>query len=361
MLVRRVSNYLSRESVPWYLIFSVLLLVLLLIDYFGTLLGFFLRNNSPIGAIFQNVSDRIPFFLSYIIAPGLALAIPVGLGRLGKDSELKALYALGVKPSRMLGVFVVFGLCMSALQFYSTNVWQPAAEERFKVSFAKLFGSEPSNTQELKSFRSLDGSTLFHAGTISPRLEDAKATPKPENKKIADLYGVSVITTEGTYTASRGVWDANTKTWQLFTVYHTKVDGSVNGAPETRKEFPFEAALETDAKLPEYLSLPDLIERASNTALSQQDQFEANYRLQRRFADPLAPLFMALLSAVVGLAIASRALGFLVSIVVIASYWALWITSQQLAASQAVPFWFAAWLPTFCFAAMVLVAYRRLS
>jgi lipopolysaccharide export system permease protein len=352
VLVRRVSSYLLRESVPLYVLGVVVLLVLLVIDYFGTLLGFFLRQNSPLALILQNVSDRIPFFLSYMIAPGLAFAIPVGLGRLGKDSELKALYALGVRPSRMLGVFVVFGLAMSAFQFYSTNVWQPAAEERFKVSFAKLFNSEPTNTQELKTYRSPDGKTLFHAGTIAPKLED---------KKIADLYGVSVITQDGTYTAARGVWDASTKTWQLFTVYRTNVDGTFAGAPETRREFGFEAALEPDAKLPEFLSLPDLIQRASSRAQSQQERFDANYKLQRRFADPLAALMMALLGAAVGLGISSRAIGFLVTIVVLAAYWALWIMGQQLAASQAVPFWFAAWLPTFVFGAAVVFAYRRLS
>jgi lipopolysaccharide export system permease protein len=352
MLVRRVSSYLLRESVPLYLLGVVTLLILLVIDYFGTLLGFFIRSNSALGDILQNVSDRIPFFLSYMIAPGLAFAIPVGLGRLGKDSELKALYALGVRPSRMLGVFVVFGLAMSAFQFYSTNVWQPIAEERFKVSWAKLFGSEPSNIQELKSYRSLDGKTLFHAGTIAPTTG---------NKKIADLFGVSVITPQATYTAARGVWDSNTKTWQLYTVYRTNVDGSFAGAPETRREFPFETALEPDAKLPEYLSLPDLIERASSRTQSLQEQFDANYKLQRRFADPLAALMMALLGAAVGLGISSRAIGFLVTIVVIAAYWALWMVGQQLAASQAVPFWFAAWMPTFVFGAAALVAYRRLS
>jgi lipopolysaccharide export system permease protein len=352
MLARRVSLYLLRESVPLYLLGVVVFLVLLVIDYFGTLAGFFFRNNSPLPLILQNVSDRIPFFLSYMIAPGLAFAIPVGLGRLGKDSELKALYALGVRPSRMLRVFILFGLVMSAFQFYSTNVWQPAAEERFKVSFAKLFGSEPSNTQELKSFASPDGKSLFHAGTIAPKREDSK---------LADLYGVSVITPDGTYTASRGVWDARARTWQLFTVYRTDVNGVLAGAPETRREFAFEAALEPDAKLPEYLSLPDLMARANSTAQSQQDRYDANYKLQRRFADPLAALMMALLGAAVGLTISSRAIGLLVTVLVIAGYWALWITGQQLAASQAVPFWFAAWLPTMVFAGAVVAAYRRFS
>ncbi|MEY4532191.1 MAG: hypothetical protein RLZZ156_2914 [Deinococcota bacterium] len=352
MLVRRVSLYLLRESVPLYFVGVLTILVLLILDYFATLIGFFIRNNSPIGLILQNVADRIPFFLSYMIAPSLAFAIPVGLGRLGKDSELKALFALGVRPTWMLWVFVVFGLCVTSFQFYSTNVWQPTADERFKTSFSKLFNSEPSTTQELKSFASPDGKTLFHAGTVSP---------KPEDKKVADLYGVAVITEEGTFTATRGTWDARAKTWQLFTVYHTDKTGKLEGVPQVRKEFTFQAALEPDAKLPEHLSLPELAKRAESTTQSVQERYIANYHFQRRFADPLAALMMALLGAAVGLTISSRATGFLVTIVVVAVYWGMWMTGQQLASSQAVPFWFAAWLPTILFSIGTLVAFRRLS
>ncbi len=352
MLVRRVSLYLLRESVPLYFIGVITILVLLLLDYLATLIGYFLRNDSPITLILQNVADRIPFFLSYMIAPALAFAIPVGLGRLGKDSELKALYALGVRPASMLWVFIAFGVCITGFQFYSTNVWQPSAQERFNKSFSKLFNSEPSSTQELKTYRSLDGKTLFHAGTVAPQAED---------KKIADLYGVAVITPEGTFTATRGKWDSRAKTWQLFTVYRTDKNGQLTGVPEVRQEFAFEAALEPDAKVPEHLSLPDLFTRASSTTQSVQEQYVANYTLQRRFADPFAALMMALLGAAVGLGISSRATGFLATIVVLASYWALWIMGQQLAASQAVPFWFAAWLPTMIFSVGAVVAMRRLS
>jgi lipopolysaccharide export system permease protein len=352
MLVRRVSLYLLRESVPLYFIGVFTILLLLILDYFASLIGFFIRNNSPIELIFQNIADRIPFFLSYMIAPSLAFAIPVGLGRLGKDSELKALFALGVRPAWMLWVFVAFGLCVTAFQFYSTNIWQPAADERFKASFSKLFNSEPSTTQELKSFKSPDGKTVFHAGTVAPKLE---------NKKIADLYGVAVITEEGTFTATRGTWDATAKTWELFTVYRTDKNGVLDGVPQVRKEFTFQAAIEPDAKIPEHLSLPDLASRASSTAQSVQERYTANYFLQRRFADPLAALMMALLGAAVGLTISSRATGFLVTIVVVAVYWGMWMTGQQLASSQAVPFWLAAWLPTMLFAVGTLLAFRRLS
>ncbi|TAG76662.1 MAG: hypothetical protein EAZ21_16155, partial [Betaproteobacteria bacterium] len=53
----------------------------------------------------------------------------------------------------------------------------------------------------------------------------------------------------------------------------TGINGTFAGAPETRREFGFEAALEPDAKLPEFLSLPDLIQRASSRAQSQQERF----------------------------------------------------------------------------------------
>ena len=98
MLARRIPLYLLREAVPLYLIGIVTLLLLLLIDYFAFLLGYVIANRSPATLILQSVLDRVPFFLSYMLAPALAFALPVGLGRLAKDSELKALYAAGIRP-----------------------------------------------------------------------------------------------------------------------------------------------------------------------------------------------------------------------------------------------------------------------
>ena len=95
---RRLPLYLVREVAPLYAFGVATLLVLLLIDLFASLLGYLFRFRPPVSLIFQVVLDRLPFLLSYSLAPALAFAILVGLGRVAKDSELKAAFANGVRP-----------------------------------------------------------------------------------------------------------------------------------------------------------------------------------------------------------------------------------------------------------------------
>jgi lipopolysaccharide export system permease protein len=351
MLVRRIPLYLLREAVPLYMVGVVTILVLLVLDYFASLAGHFLRNQTPILIIAQNLLYRVPFFLSYMLAPALAFGIPVGLGRIGKDSELKVLFALGIQPLPPIWTFVGFGFLVFILSFINTNLWQPTADALWKESFSKMFNSQPTTTQELKSYASADG-TVFHAGTVAPKKEDLKN---------ADLFGVTIINTNGTYTATRGLWDWRQKTWELYTVYHTDASGKLKPIPEPRRVFAFSAALEPDAKPPQQLPLGELWKRANTPGLSQEEAYTASYLLQRRFADPSAAVMMALLGAAVGLTISSRATGFLLTIVVLAGYWALWTMGGQLAASFALPFWFVAWLPTIVFAVVAAFALRRLT
>jgi lipopolysaccharide export system permease protein len=352
MLARRIPLYILRETVPLYVVGVVTILVLLLIDYFATLIGYFLNNRTPVAFVLVNVWDRIPFFLSYMIAPALAFALPVSLGRLAKDSELKALYANGVRPLSLMWVLLGFGLLITGLAFVNSNLWQPSAEARFKESYYKLFNSEPSKTQDVKSYASEDGKMLFHAGTISPRTNDAKT---------ADLYGVVVITPDGTYTATRGEWDSRQQLWELYNVFRTDGESRLDDQPTVSRRFAFRAAIEPDAKLPEYLSLPELSARAALPGLSAQEAYDANYKLQRRFSDPLAALVMAFAGALFGLLTPNRAFAFAGTIAIVAVYWGLWITGQNLAAAQAVPFWVAAWLPPFVFALGSIFGLRRLA
>jgi lipopolysaccharide export system permease protein len=352
---RRLPFYLLREFVPLYVLGIGTLLVLLTIDFFATLIALFLNRQTSLALVFQTWADRLPFFVSYILAPALAFAILVGLGRLAKDSEIKAAFATGVPPLALVVPALGFGVLIVIVGFLNSNFLQPQADARFLDSLYRVAGSPGApRTQNLKSFANPDGSVLYHAGTLTPRIE----TPE-----IADLSGVMIVTREGTYTAPRGSWDATTKTWVLENTYFMpdKVGNSVEVRSEGRKVFPFTLEIEPDSRPPEHLPLPELIERSNNLALTPQDRYEASFKLHRRFSDPLAALVMAMIGAAIGVSVANRAWAFAGVILTIACYWVLWIFGQNLASSQAVPVLIAAWLPTAVFAVAGVIALRRLT
>jgi lipopolysaccharide export system permease protein len=352
MFARRLPFYLLREFVPLYLVGLITILMLLMIDFFAFLAASFINYRTSIDVMFRALIDRMPFFLSYMIAPSLAFAVLVGLGRLAKDSELKAVYSSGIRPITLLAPILLVGALATGLSWVNENIWRPVADQRFKTSYYAIWHSEPPRVQALKSYASENESILYHAGSI---------LPDKDNKQLAELSGVMITTTDGIYTATRGRWDAKAKTWELYNVYHTTdTETQAVSNPEVRRVFPFTLPVEPDLVPPEALPLPDLIARASSKVLSQSERYDAQFKLHRRFSDPLAAMLMAIVGGALGLTISNRAWGFAGTIALIAVYWGLWQIGFNLASAQALAAPLAAWLPSAIFGIGALFGLRRL-
>ena len=102
MLGRRLGWYLLGEFLPLFVVGVLMMLGLLTLNLFASYLAIFLNNRASLGLITQLLLDQIPQFLSLLLAPSLAFCILVGLGRVARDSELKALFASGVRPVVLL-------------------------------------------------------------------------------------------------------------------------------------------------------------------------------------------------------------------------------------------------------------------
>jgi lipopolysaccharide export system permease protein len=402
-LAWRFPSYLLREFVPLFLIFMPVLLVMMTIDHLSYTAGFVINNGASISLLFQSWIERFPFMISYITPPSLAITILIGLGRLAKDSELKAAYSAGVPPLRLVWPILLFAIPVTLGMFLNTNYVQPITEARVLETYNTLRGQPGGpRRQAIQSFVSPDGRTIYHAGMLTPREGDPNT---------ADLVGVMVVTDDGTWTSESGTWDAKAKTWELTNVSYTDAPldpdlrdpdlrdpdlrdpdlrdsgllepirsgqlpleppissptpdsstpaSSTPASPQLRRVFEFVAALSPDVRPPEHLSLPELIARARLETQTVLERYQAKYRLQTRFADPFACLVFALVATSVGLTVADRGGAFAAVIVFIAGYFMIWTPGKGLAGSQAVPYWVAAWLPALVFGTGSLLSLRRL-
>lgn len=357
---QRLWGYLLREVTPLYAVGIVTLLVLLIIDFFASLAGVFLRSRPPIALVGQLLLDRLPFLLSYSLAPALAFAILIGLGRLAKDSELKAAYALGVRPAGLLAPLLALGVLVGGLSFLNANWWQPIADARFLDDYYRVFNGQPApRFQETQSFASRDGRLLFHAGAM---------TPDPTDDRKARLSGVMVLEADparpgqnAVHTALSGEWDSAARTWELYSASTVRGAGGSTPVRTDRLSFPFEYDLPPFKLPPEHLGLDELRRRAASPSIGPDERYAAHFALQRRLADPMAALAMALVGGAMGLTVANRAWAFAGVIGLIFGYWILWTLGQDLAAGQSVNFAVAAWLPVAIFSAGGLAALRRLA
>jgi lipopolysaccharide export system permease protein len=355
----RFPSYLLREFVPLFFIFMPVLLVMMTIDHVSVVAGMVISNHAPFTLFLQSWIERFPFMISYITPPSLAITILIGLGRLGKDSELKAAYSAGVQPLRLAWPIMLFALPVTAGMFLNTNYLQPVADARVLDTWYKISGQPGAPKRKLiQSYASRDGQTVFHAGSMAPRDGDPNT---------ADLTGVMIVIPGGTWTSTQGVWDARAKTWELTNVTYTQAalnqddGGPMPSSPQVRRVFPFEGALSPDVRPPEHLALPELIVRANLETQTVLERYQANYRLQTRFADPFACVVFALVATSVGLTVANRGGAFAAVIVFIAGYFMIWTLGKGMAGSQAVPVWVAAWLPVMLFGTGSLLSLRRLT
>jgi lipopolysaccharide export system permease protein len=355
MLGRRLGWYLLREFLPLFLVGVAIMLVLLTLNLFAVYLAIFINNRASFGLILQLLADQLPQFLSLLLAPSLAFCILVGLGRVARDSELKAIFASGVSPIVLLVPILAIGVLVTALSWVNENIWRPNADAHYLKTYYAIIHTQPPRIQALKSYAN-DAGDLFHAGSLAPR---------EQNPNMADLSGVMVVTPSGIYTATKGLWDSSAKTWELYNVFYkpSSLQDGFQETPETRHVFAFTPPIEPDLRPSDQVSTSELQSRAVNDSksLSSVEIYDANFKLQRRFADPLAVLMMALVGGALGLTVSNRAWGFAATIGLMAAYWSLWQIGFNLAATQAIPAIVAAWLANAVFAVGAIVGLRRLT
>jgi lipopolysaccharide export system permease protein len=354
MPARRLGWYLLLEFAPLFLVGVWIMLLLLILNTLAVFLAIFLNNHAPLSAVVQLVFDQLPQFLSLLLAPSLAFCILVGLGRVARDSELKAIAASGVRPVALLAPILILGTIVTGISWVNENIWRPGADAHFLKTYYAILHTEPPVVQEIKSYATANGE-LFHAGSLSPRASDPN---------LADLNGVMIVNSTGIYTASKGLWDANAKTWELYNVFLKPniSSDSFQEMPEVRHVFGFSPPIENDLRPADQVGTKELYARATNTnlGLSKSEMYDASFKWHRRFADPLAALFMALVGGALGLSITNRAWGFAGTIALMAAYWSLWQIGFNLASAQAIPAAGAAWLANAVFAIGAVVGLRKL-
>ncbi|AFZ67532.1 putative permease [Deinococcus peraridilitoris DSM 19664] len=331
--------------------FAVFLL-LTTTDLISSIVGALLRNNASFALGLELYLARLPFLIGWVLPLAVPFAILIGFGRLAKDSELKALAAGGVRPISTLWPLVLLGLLVSAFGFYNANVLTPSGNVRFNDAWTRVWfnGSPNPPSQDLYTFRSQNGDTLFYAGRVQGDQNDSGR---------ATLSGVLIQTPTVTYSAQTGIWDARRKVWEFRSYWETRSDRPPVFRAETRRVRQTDL-LRPPSAPPEHLTLGELRQRARDTSLDIRDQRSYRFELQRRFADPLTALGFALAAGSLGLLLRNRAWSFAAIVLLIFSFYVVWSAMPQLVKLGAVPEMLAAWLPNVLLLLTSLIVARRL-
>lgn len=329
----RLSVYLLREVSSLYVIGISVFILLLLIDFLAVWARFLLEYSAPLGVIGRLLAFQMPYFLHLSLPITVVFAVLLATGRLAKDAELKAVYASGVPPLRLLLPLLGFGVLVSGLAVMNNGFLEPRGRVAYERTVASFFYERPPAELQNDVAYSVENQGIFFAGRV--RGMDG-------NPALAELQGVLIILEDGSQIAApSGVWDSDAKTWSLEAATRIAPDE----APEALGVYslPFDTRRELELLQPNQLSLDQLWGQIESVQAARGEVRDLLYEFHKRIADASGALIFALLGGALGLQLRGRSAGFAWTVVLLVVFYSLWTLSGSLHERRVLSPLAAAW------------------
>jgi lipopolysaccharide export system permease protein len=335
-VIPRLARYVLREASGLYLLGIAGLCLLLSIDFLTVLARFLVEQGAGAAAIGRLLAFKAPWFLHLTLPIAVVFAVLLASGRLAKDAELRAAYAGGVPPLRLLWPIVAAGALVSGVAVVNNGWLEPAGEAAYQAEIQSfLYARPPAATQTDAAFLVPDQGVYFAARLRADR----------DDLSLAELTGAFVMRVDGSILAApRGTWDATTRTWTLFDVEVTTPDGQRRVTASETIPFPLESTPEETLARPQQQTLTDLMHRVGTLEAAGADASVPRFELHRRLADASSASVFALVAGALGLRVRGRGGGFAWTITLLVLFWAAWTLTGTLYESGVLQPAVAAWM-----------------
>lgn len=164
-----LRRYILSETLQTWLVVTLVLLLILIINQFASVVGDAAANKLPRAAIMQVLGLTTVQYLTILIPVGYFLAIMLALARLYHDSEMAAMMACGVGPAQLYSAVLTLGLCLAALAGVLSLVVSPGALRQVEAFAAQAKREASIGLLEAGRFVSFaDGEAALYAEAITP-------------------------------------------------------------------------------------------------------------------------------------------------------------------------------------------------
>lgn len=160
--MRLISRSILRELAAPFLLGFAAYTFILLIRTILFLADFAVRRSATFLDVAKLAALSLPWMVVLTIPMAYLLAVLVGLGRLGADSELVALRSCGVGPAALYRPVLAAALVLSGVVLFLYNVVLPPANALLERSMVRLAATSIVNVAAPRTFREpRPGVTLF--------------------------------------------------------------------------------------------------------------------------------------------------------------------------------------------------------
>jgi LPS export ABC transporter permease LptF/LPS export ABC transporter permease LptG len=168
---RLLDVYIIREMLAPTGIGLLVFTFVLLIDQIPRLLAVLVARSADPGTILRVFVNLLPSILAVTIPMAFLLGVLLAFGRMASDSEIVALRAVGVSPSRMLAPVMMLATAMTAVTFYINAVALPAANQTHRELVFSLVVSKARTDVKPRTFNTdlLPGQMMLYVQDVEPQ------------------------------------------------------------------------------------------------------------------------------------------------------------------------------------------------
>jgi LPS export ABC transporter permease LptF/LPS export ABC transporter permease LptG len=326
--MRIIDKYICKEVFSHALVGLLIFTFVLFIPRLISLMTIVVRHSasaSRLGLLFLCV---FPYVLTFTLPMAVLVGVLIGLGRMSADSELIALSALGVGLRRVLvpvGVLATF----TALVTLTITLWiGPAAQRTFHQIWDELTSAQASYEVQPRTFQEFPGMVLYIQDIDTAATHWSGVFLAQQSDKSTELTLAQNAIVEAD--REQGKIDLHLNNGMVYVpnpTDPTRYSLQTFGKSELPVEFTGLKTANTSAPTATERTLSDLMSTTGKAS------YEARVEIQRRFAFPVACMVFALLA--VPLAArprrGGRAMGFIVSLLLVCGYYLMFIVGAGLA------------------------------
>jgi lipopolysaccharide export system permease protein len=342
------ERYLLRRSLTPLLIGTIVVLIALLLERLLRLLDLLVNKGSPFGLILRLLLNLIPHYIGIALPAAFFLAVLVAVNRMSADSELDAAQSFGIGPQRMVAPLLGLGMILLVVMIVVTGFVQPYSRYAYRaliyaITHATLrYGLEEGVFIHTEGGLTLMAEDISKKGSQLQRLFVYQQHQDGRSTTTTAAEGVLVGSTNDlrpTLRVSDGVQfftDKNGKLGSLtFNQFNWPLDLSSELSP-----FRWRGGYERE------LTLTELWQRMrAGTPDRKIDDIRAEFH--GRLVRSLSVIFLPFLAIPLGQAgrRGRRAYGFVLGLMILASYNNLLRFGEALADDGIVSPWLGLWAP----------------
>ena len=341
-MVRIADRYILGELLGPFLLGVGGFIVILVGDILYTLAEFLISARISMAVLVKLLAYKLPAILVVTFPVATLFAILLGLGRMERDRELRAMRLAGVSLARLFLPVFLFGVAMAVTAFATNEFLAPwANQEANAILHRAAFGEGAPRVREQVFFRG-PGNRVFYVEQVDH-----------DRRLLRNVMVYEVETPLPRVITAREATQ-NPNGWQLRNGVVRELDEEGFTRFESRFDVLEIAVNPAEASVGEERSPDEMTARElwRYLTLFEHGLLSSRFVMEfhRKFAIPLASAVFALVAAPLSLyAAQGRVLGVGLNILILFIYYAVMSMGRALGAAGVISPTVAAWTPNLLF------------